>query len=243
MEITFTNSIGTEHIFPPEPASKNIPEWYKNMESYPDGIKKPSGAGTTTATIKKCMPVFDAMTSGYIIKSQADVYVSQKDVYGIDEKTGDEVFITKQPYYEWAEFNLIKFHPSLQAPDHPNRNNHLEYPKWQNPWAIKTPKGYSCIITNPLHRDSIFTILTGVVDTDKYSTMVNFPFVLNDINFEGLIPAGTPIAQIIPFKRDDWKMRIGNEKDIIDMKKTDLRVQSRFFDAYKDNFRSSKVYK
>jgi hypothetical protein len=36
---------------------------------------------------------------------------------------------------------------------------------------------------------------------------VNLPFLLKD-NFEGLIPKGTPIAQIIPIKRDNWNSEV-----------------------------------
>lgn len=76
--ITFTNTFGVEDLYPPEPASKNIPQWYKDMDSYMSGEKVPDGNGGTTGTIKRCMPVFDAINSGYIIKTPVDVYVSQK---------------------------------------------------------------------------------------------------------------------------------------------------------------------
>lgn len=243
MEIIFTNCFNTEDIFPPEPAFKSIPEWYKNTESYDNNVKKPDGNGRTTASIKKCMPVFDAITSGYIIRSQVDLYISQKEIYAKNLETGEDILIGKQPWYEWANLEAINFHPMSQAPEHPNRNGHLEFPKWMSPWGIKTPKGYSCLIVNPLHRTSDFTILTGIVDTDKYDAPINFPFVLNDINFEGLIPAGTPIAQIIPFKRDSWKMKFGNKKDILSIQKTEMKVKNVFFDGYKNYFRTSKDYK
>jgi hypothetical protein len=42
MNITFTNTSGVD-IGQPQPASKFIPDWYKNMESYIGGEKKPSG--------------------------------------------------------------------------------------------------------------------------------------------------------------------------------------------------------
>ena len=43
-----------------------------------------------------------------------------------------------------------------------------------------------------------------MVDTDKYPIPVHFPFLLKK-NFEGLIKQGTPIIQVIPFKRESWK--------------------------------------
>lgn len=231
--IIFTSSFYVSEEYYPKPASTFIPEWYKKLDSYINGAKKPVGDGTTTATAKRCMPIFDAIVGGYIIVSSADVFVSQKE-------TEDKI---KQPYFEWSSNGLIAFHPIEQMPEHPNRNGHPSYPKWMNPWSIKTPKGYSVLFTQPMHRESLFTIFPGVVDTDTYTASVNFPFVLNDVNFEGLIPAGTPIAQVIPFKRDKWQMSIGSEKERFENQKVLSRLNSKFFDQYKNMFRVNKEYK
>ena len=226
MKITFTNISGV-NIEQPQPASKLIPDWYKNMESYIGGNKKPAGNGGTTATVKRCMPVFDAINVGYIIVSPADVYVSIKN---------------EQQYFEWASLGLIDFHPIEQAPGHPAQKPHA-YPKWNNPWAVKTPKGYSTMFVQPMHRESVFTILPGIVDTDQYNAAVNFPFVVNDPNFEGLIPKGTPIAQVISFKRDTWNMAIGSDKDIKEANNIMQKLNTKFFDKYKTMFWTRKEYK
>ena len=238
-DIIFTNMMGIEEIFPPEPSFKNIPDWYKEIESYIGGEKKTSGDGGTTGTIKRCMPVFDVINAGYILKTPADVFVSQKETF---DELGNSM--GKRPWYEWANFSLIACHPVEQAPNHPNRNGHQEsYPKWINPWSIKTPPGYSVLFVQPFHRSSDFTILPGVVDTDTYSAPVNFPFVLNDINFEGIIPAGTAMAQVIPFQREDWQMSIGKHEDVVESNKVTTRLKTKFFDSYKTQYRQTKEYR
>jgi len=227
--ITFTNTSGVPEEYNPKPATDSVPEWYKQLSSYLGGEKKPTGDGNTTGTIKRCMPVFDAITNGYILYTYTDVWVSQKD---------------GMPWYEWPSFGPIQFHPVEQAPNHPNRNGHqASYPKWINPWAIETPPGYSVLFTQPMHRESIFTIFPGVVDTDQYNAAVNFPFVLNNIKYEGLIPAGTPMAQVIPFKRESWEMKLGTQEDFDNQNKTTVRLRTRFFDSYKSQFRQLKEYK
>ncbi len=227
-EITFTNTSVFEDMDKPQPASKFIPEWYKNMESYIGGEKKPGGgANKTVSTIKKCLPVFDAITSGYIITLPADVYVSIKD--GIQ-------------YFEWSNFGLVEFHPVVQAPEHPARNEHA-YPKWMNPWGVKTPNGYSTLFVQPFHRPSVFTILPGVVDTDTYSAPVNFPFVINDPKFEGMIPKGTPIVQCIPIKRESWNTKIGKDEDSKNVRNIVMKLETKFFDRYKNMFWHRKEYK
>lgn len=222
----FTDTSGA-NLEQPKPASRLIPDWYKNTESYIGGSKKPSGNAGTTATIKKCIPVFDAITAGYIIESPADVFVSIKN--------GTQ-------WFEWADLGLIEFHPIEQASNHPARKP-FAYAKWKNPWSIKTPKGYSTLFVQPFHRESVFTILPGIVDTDQYAVPVNFPFVINDPAFEGLIPKGTPIAQVIPFKRDSWTMSIGNSKDLRAQTAIGKKLNSVFFDKYKSMFWTRKEYK
>jgi hypothetical protein len=228
MNITFTNIANLPLEFAPQPASKVIPEWYKNLESYVNNQKKPAGDGATAATIKRCMPVFDAITAGYILFTPADVYVIQKE---------------EGVWFEWSNFDLIKFHPKDQARNHPFGIGHDAFPKFMNHWGIKTSKGYSVLITQPFHRESVFTIMPGVVDTDAYTPPINFPFTLNDPKFEGIIPAGTPLAQVIPFKREAWKMTFGDETNVKEQFEIATRLQTRFFDRYKNMFRTVKEYK
>lgn len=225
--IKFTDTLGIDELSRPVPASKLLPDWYKNTKSYIGGEKKPTGDGGTAATIKRCIPVFDVMSAGYIITSPADVFVSIKN---------------NAQWFEWSNFGLISFHPIEQAPEHPGRKP-FPYPKWMNPWAITTPKGYSTLFVQPFHRESVFTILPGIVDTDQYTAPVNFPFVINDPSFEGLIPKGTPIAQVIPFKRDSWSMELGNKEDFDIQVKVSKKLQSKFFDRYKSMFWAKKEYK
>lgn len=233
-KILFTDTTQTiSELYYPFPASHTLPEWYKDMSSYLSKEKVPDGNGGGTGTLKRCMPVFDALTMGYILVSPADVYVSQKP------STLNPNNLV--PYYEWPSRDLIAFHPQEQAPTYPKKNTHETYPKWVNPWSIKTPKGYSTLFTQPFHRESVFTILEGVVDTDTYTSPVNFPFVLNDTSFEGLIPAGTPIAQVIPFKRVDWEMTLG--KDVEEHTNITRKLKTKIFDSYKDQFRQKKEYK
>jgi hypothetical protein len=59
--------------------------------------------------------------------------------------------------------------------------------------------------------DLPFYSLGAVVDTDSHPVPVNFPFFVKK-NFTGLLPAGTPIIQAIPFKREDWEMSIDEAK-------------------------------
>jgi len=225
--ITFTNIYGL-NVFPPKPAVKEIPKWYIDTPEYLEGeSRKITNSGFTPHTIKKCIPVFDALTAGYILYTQVDVQVEFKD---------------GMSFYTWPDQNAIDLHPKGQASLYPAENNG-PFAKWMNPYAIKTPIGYSVLLVQPFNRESIFTILSGIVDTDTYKAPVNFPFVLNDVKWEGIIPAGTPMAQVIPFKREPWKQIMGSKEDFIEQEKILRQLKTFFFNSYKKQFWSRKEYK
>lgn len=226
-KIIFINAKEIDSLYAPLPAKHYIPDWYKHLTSHIDNKNYPNLDGGISATIKKCIPVFDAITAGYIITTHVDIYVQEQD---------------GAPFYSWPSQNAIEFHPIEQAPHHPKQNA-FPYPKFINPWGIKTPKGYSLLIISPMHRDNIIEILPGLVDTDKYFSPINFPFVLKDINFRGLIPAGTPIAQVIPIKRSLWKSLITNKnKPKQQIIKISSKLRSVFYNGYKSFFWTKKHY-
>jgi hypothetical protein len=227
--IIFSKLLDVSLDYFPKPASSFLPEWYKKTQPYLDNKKEVFFNSGTKSTIKKCIPVFDALTAGYIIPTYCDLWVKKNE-------NGDIVYTTS------SNIN-IEFHPIQQAPYHPHMNQH-PYPKWANPWSIKTPKGYSSLFIPPVHGgNEYFQIIEGFVDTDTYNYAINFPFVLKDPNFEGMIPAGTPMVQVIPIKRDSWTIKQGKEKDIKISFEHFTKLSSLFFDRYKRLFWQRKEYK
>jgi len=214
------------------PAVLNLPEWYSRMESYVGNQKypPPGATGKTMGTAKKCMPLFDAITAGYLIRLHADVLVRK-----IDGLT----------FFQWPTGDPISFQSIDQIKNYPGQDGRRsDYPKFSHNWSIQTPAGYSVMITSPIHRDNVFTLMEAVVDTDSYHLPIAFPFTLKDENFEGLIPAGTPIAQVIPFKRTDWKSEIiSSEKLSGPAQKTRQATMSVFINGYKNKLWSRKSYK
>lgn len=225
--ISFTDTLGVSKEYAPKSAVHFIPDWYKGMETYFPKERTPD----SLPTIKKCIPVLDAITAGYIIVSPCDVYVSFKD--GEPDFRSSLSNIIGFP-------KIVSFHDRKQGYAHPLANEH-KFPKWTNPWGIKTPSGYSCLFKPPAHNPNPwFQILEGIVDTDTYNATVNFPFVLKNTTEDFIIPAGTPIAQVIPFKRDGWTSQILNGDEV--QRKTMARLESRFFDRYKHMFWNRKTY-
>lgn len=231
-EIIFTLQFGEEGMpkeYYPSPGVKEVPQWYKEMKTSSADDHSNGFQVGGSQTIKRCMPVLDAITAGYILKLHTDIQIKEED----GQHTFDWSFDTTK---------AITFHPAWQVVNY--RNLELPYgaPKLKNPWGIRTPKGYSCLFINPTHRPDIgIKILEGIVDTDKYTNSVQFPFLV-DKGFTGFIPAGTPVVQVIPFKRDSFRMAIGDANERQKGYDVSRFLQSKTINVYRHFYRTNKDY-
>ncbi len=189
----------------PVPSLLNIPDWFKKLKHEKDH-----------ETVKGCMPFLDAISAGYIIKNSTDFIIKNDG-----ENSWVEYSLGRNPTdYNINAANNHTHHPKMQLEGSPlvKKNNMPAFLKILNPWIIKTPPGYSCLFVNPLNNsDDRFEAIAGIVDTDIFRGQINFPISLNSDkyknNFEHLVKRGSPIVQVIPFKRENWKMKITEEKD------------------------------
>jgi len=228
-KITFTDMYNEEGVLEkPKPSSEFLPKWYKEAQSYINGKKEPTETGEANSTVKKCMPLFDMMTAGYMLLTPCDIFVKKSE---------------NGTYFNWSHFPGIGFQPIEQVQKHPFFEGEQNITRLINPWIIKTPKGWSIMVTPPSHRESVFQVLPGIVDTDRYVSPTNLFFKLTDPDFEGLIPAGTPFCQIIPFKRESWISSIGGKKERKAERVIAGKLTTIFFDRYKTFWWSKKTYK
>lgn len=49
--------------------------------------------------------------------------------------------------------------------------------------------------------NGVFEIVSGIVDTDSYHAEIHFPFFATGEDGLHLVEKGTPVAQVIPFRR------------------------------------------
>jgi hypothetical protein len=95
---------------------------------------------------------------------------------------------------------------------------------------------------HPLNRvDLPFITISGIIDFDKsiHAPIGNIPFFIKK-GFTGTIPAGTPMFQMIPFKREDWKSENQTYSDIFWQKK--LNERKGIADIYKKKVWQKKSY-
>jgi len=214
------------YIPEPKPSLQFIPEAYKKM---PLDIKKDS----VQSTVKRCIPFLDAMTSGYIVPFQTDIE------YIYDEKNNLIYFsINGSIPSQLSELIDVKDHDSIQITKElmSSKRTLDKVFKFNNSWKIKTPSGYSCLFVTPSNHSLPFELITGVVDTDSYEFPVNLPFYWTANprrNF--LLKQGSPMAMIIPFKREEWKIKTNVSPDP-NQKSEYLRKLS-YFSKIVDNYK------
>jgi hypothetical protein len=185
-------------IAEPVPARAALPDWFRKLP----GIDKAEVSATNNGlTVKRCMPFVDALSVGWIIPLAATVRLEVSDE-GRTVTAGwelDREMVSNHSVFQVAG-NPFEPHPPM---------------KFHNLWTIRTSPGWSCLFLPPINRPcDIVQIFSGVVDTDTYTSRVNFPFVATAPDGVHTLRKGTPLVQVIPFRRADVSIagRIGIER-------------------------------
>ena len=174
----------------PERAIRFAPDWFKRLNREM-GMAYENGLPAMTA--KACLPMTDAFSLGFVIPLPFDVLIVVPE---------DRMAI-QMGWAEGVPFQPLEQHHPAQigAPEPPFER--VMPLKFINPWRIKVPDGYSVLFVQPLSRPDLpFTCFSGFVDCDRFDTTVNLPFAWTGPVGEHVLPAGTPIAQLIPIRRD-----------------------------------------
>lgn len=215
---------------PPKPAKLSIPQWFKDVPAINEKNLKVDHNGTANVNVKNCMPFLDVFTSGYIQETWTDIYI---------DKDEDGYVIYNQSGISGPEIMKNRDKSDLPANDFFYNFEFI----WSQLWIPKLDDGYSCLFINPVNRIELpFYTISAIVDSDKmnYSGGGNIPFYIKK-DFVGLIPAGTPMYQMIPFKRESWEMSTEEYNDDKSFKGlNDLR--KKFVGAYRKNLWSKKDF-
>jgi hypothetical protein len=185
---------------PPSPAKNFLPDWYKDATFFRTSNRFDPRKESFLPDLgfKSCISFFDGITLGYTITLWTDIWIT------VDPEEETKSKLSWTGTLAPVEVRDQNLNPTLPIPMG-CADTHLA---WRVPWAVKLPAGYSALYTHPINRfDLPFVTVTGVIDNDKFTSGGNFPvFIKKD--FYGVIPAGTPIAQVFPFKREEWKAEL-----------------------------------
>ena len=214
---------------PPVPAGQGLPDWLRVMPG-----QAPSRlASGEEDTVKRCPPFVDAMTSGFLMPLMCDLKVENGEfTWDCDLPAGGDAACPRAP---------IGLHDPGQLAGAPMFDADRVAIKFQNPWTIEAPEGWSLLFTHPVNRfDLPFVTFTGLVDCDRYrDAWIHFPAHWRDEGFSGVLRKGTPVAQCFPIKREAWQVRAAALTGEESQRAQDLHIEiGREKGVYRRRFRA-----
>ena len=218
-------------VEPPIPSKKMIPEWYKDATTFYNSNSLEIGQDfKPNLTFKSCMPILDSLSAGYIQKTWSDLYIKESN---------GEIFFSYS-----SSPQMVRMRDKESIKGLPVLDGYCNVPlSWVRPWGFKTPKGYSLLITHPFYRDDLpFRVVSGIVDSDVYYGGGGQVAFFIKKGFEGVIPFGTPMFQILPIKRENWKSEKMKYKKYKDVDKQGYDVRKIFYGGYKKYYWRKKKY-
>lgn len=184
----------------PVPARRALPDWLREMPS-----EAPSEVleGAMVRTVKHCPPFLDALGLGVMIPLACDLHFDKGAVsWHWEVPALPDTLISRAP---------VGVHVPEQATGAPWQLAVNSVLKFMNFWTLEVPSGWSLLFTHPMNREDLpFRTLSGVVDCDLFRDgYVHFPALWSARDFTGTLPAGTPVAQVIPVQAEAMGLEVG----------------------------------
>lgn len=187
--------------YPVVPAKKLIPSWFKKL---PNMVEYYNNHGT----IKTCPGIVNYLRSGFILRSWLDTIIETTDSYIKFSYPNGEA----PPNY-LSTMDAMTFNKDVKEY---KEYSHPVVIKWDLGWYCQAPKGYNLMFApTQYHPNLNFTTAMGITDT-RIEESLNSPAAWHPTEQFVFIPAGTPVLQVIPFKREeyDYDVVCAKEKDI-----------------------------
>lgn len=221
--IKFMSYVGNFSVATPVASSSRIkPKWTKLQT----GKKK----------FHDCPGMLDYSHAGYIVTAHTDIHIKANSsgtfivIEGVHVEPHEVQLLQARPF----DYDIVE---GMTKPP-----EEVEKSAWKIPlpWSVRTQKGFSAYVLPAImhvdYLDKLF-VYPGIVDFDKFHT-INFVFSpMKECEFT--IPAGTPLLQVLPFRREDITAECGRanqqEKD-----EHFFNMPSRAIPRYYRKFLSSK---
>jgi hypothetical protein len=190
--------LNKDSISAPSPIINTIPEWFRKADRFAKNEQtgeywEMPRLGGKVPTWKACPAIMDVMGTGYTLKTPCDLEFFINDRGHIDVKVLDP-----------SHIDFISYRPPMPQFQVPMGYDEHHF-AWYSDWGLRLPEGYSALYISPQNRFELpFLTVSGIIDADK----VNFPGTIPVFfikGWTGILPAGTPYFQMIPFKREDWE--------------------------------------
>ena len=194
---------GVKELMPIIPASQYKHPWVERvLEDFRKQRARPDYGMQKEVHTTKCPGIFGMMRNGWILRTWQDITI---------ETTGDGVtcnWTSAMNQHGMCGVDAIGFHPPVQLTDFlENWDGAIRQAlKFQTGWSCKVPKGYYLLEMPVAYSDDDrFEVLPGMHHVGGY-TELNPQTKWKAPPGKVLIKAGTPIAQYMLVKREDFDM-------------------------------------
>ena len=187
------------HLPKPVLARRALPDWLKTMPASAHSLMH----NHDVRTVKQCPPFIDAMSAGFLILLPCDIHYNG-GVFSWDWKI-------PAPASAAQARAPMNFHAGAQVAGTPFALDDSNIIKFTSFWTIRLPEGWSLLATHPFNREDLpFRTLTGLVDSDSFHQVgILFPALWLAADKPCILPAGTPVAQCVPVRREALEMSFG----------------------------------
>jgi len=225
----------------PYPASSAFPNWYKNIPMF--STDQDGRENKNSYTVRGCRPFMQSLSLGWMLPLPSDLHIiHDKDGVKINfSDIGDISVISTQNMSTYGGEKNIPVDGAVGV-------------KFETPWYISIPKGYSLFNLPLLNRwgsklYKYFYPFSGIWDADKYVQKVNQISLMSvPENTNDIIKAGTPIAQIAVVHKNAFlyngevDILTKEQKSIIQRQETLKNVSSHLYsDHLWEPMKSSRI--
>lgn len=185
--------------YPIYPARNYKRKWVKNCATAFQKYKKVVDGRATTITAAKCPGVRNVMEAGYIATTWHDFTIET-------DGSNYEIFYptTLQQFLDNINFKhplITTFDTHVSPMKIPVGNNHSHIFKVFIPYSFDIPKGYELqIMPVQYDDDPKFTACYG--QCEGFQSDFNIHIFWHETKGRITIPAGTPLCQLVPVKKD-----------------------------------------
>ena len=168
-----------------------LPDWLRAMPAKAHSEIH----GREIRTVKQCPPFVDAMAYGVLVLLPCDVTVNSGS-FSWD-------WNIPEPATSGHPRAPLSFHVPAQFAEAPFAREGQAAIKFNSFWTIELEPGWSLFATHPVNRDELpFRLISGLVDADRFHDGgINFPAIWTRPDFSGVLPKGTPVAQVFAVPR------------------------------------------
>ena len=184
----------TRKYSPIRPASEFIPEKFSNL---PSSLKKGAYQKENIYSVKICPGLQDYIGSGFVITAWCDIHFKIQNGHPETVYSDPELQASYHPPQQMGNFLDTKF--PIRTPV-----------KLDNPWVTYSKDDWSIMyLPMHFHENPYFEAIPGVIDHDKGPGRSPLNIMLKT-HEDFVIKQGTPLVQMIPFKRQIVTARTGN---------------------------------